>query len=539
MKLNLKTKLLLSFLAVSLITLVVGMVGRYGMNLTLSELSGVAEKIQKRRAFMAEAIELARSAQVDFKTQVQEWKNILLRGTDPESYDKHLEAFGKEEAATQQTLLKLKELLANEGISTTNIDGALQAHAELGPKYREALKSYDKANIASAQLVDKLVHGMDRAPASAIGDTVAMVQAFEAENTSADRKRVEARHHFIGLVTLVAMIGGVALALGSGFYLGISISRRMTRISTALADASEHVLIASSQISSASQSLANAAGEQAASLEETSSSLEEMASMVARNTDNAGRANKLAGQTRAAAEAGSTEMEVMVQAMAGIQASSSDIAKILRTIDEIAFQTNILALNAAVEAARAGEAGMGFAVVADEVRNLAQRCAVAAKETATKVESGAFATKQGVEISQRVASHLVDIVDKARQLDSLAAEVAGACREQSQGIAHVNEATTKIDQITQTNAASSEECAAAAEELHSQAQRLRDATQDLVKVVSGGSKPSGPVTGIAQPALNGHAHQNSAKPAKAIRNGSVGTVNGHESVSWQEAGSEA
>ena len=153
---------------------------------------------------------------------------------------------------------------------------------------------------------------------------------------------------------------------------------------------------AAGQVSSASQSLAEGASEQAASLEETSSSLEEMSSMTKRNAENAQKANELAKQARAAADTGVGDMQAMNAAMDAIKASSDDIAKIIKTIDEIAFQTNILALNAAVEAARAGEAGMGFAVVADEVRNLAQRSAQAAKETAAKIEGAVSKTAQGV-----------------------------------------------------------------------------------------------------------------------------------------------
>jgi methyl-accepting chemotaxis protein len=141
------------------------------------------------------------------------------------------------------------------------------------------------------------------------------------------------------------------------------------------------------------------------------------------------------------------------------------IAKIIKTIDEIAFQTNILALNAAVEAARAGEAGMEFAVVADEVRNLAQHSAQAAKETAAKIEGAIGNTSQGVEISCKVAQALYDIVAKARQVDELAAEVANASGEQSRGITQINTAVGQVDKVTQSNAASAEESAAAAEEL--------------------------------------------------------------------------
>jgi len=239
---------------------------------------------------------------------------------------------------------------------------------------------------------------------------------------------------------------------------------------------------AATQVSSASQTLAEGSSEQAASIQETSSSLEEMASMTQRNAENAQKANDLAREARQAADKGAQDMQAMNQAMEAIKISSDDIAKIIKTIDEIAFQTNILALNAAVEAARAGEAGMGFAVVADEVRNLAQRSAQAARETTAKIEGAIGKTGQGVQLSKKVAATLNEIVVKARQVDELASEVANASREQTQGITQINTAVGQMDKVTQSNAASAEESAAAAEELNAQAELMREAVQKLTQL---------------------------------------------------------
>jgi len=244
-------------------------------------------------------------------------------------------------------------------------------------------------------------------------------------------------------------------------------------------------------VSAASQSLAEGASEQAASLEETSSSLEEMASMTKRNAETANRVKDLGSQARQAGDNGARDMAEMVGAMEAIKASSEDVSKIIKTIDEIAFQTNILALNAAVEAARAGEAGMGFAVVADEVRNLAQRCAQAAKETAGKIEDAVEKSQRGAEISTRVSVSLDEIVSKARQVDELAAEVAAASQEQSQGIAQVNTAVAQMDKVVQSNAGSAEESAGAAEELNAQAESLKESVARLVALVDGAQVTGG------------------------------------------------
>ena len=280
---------------------------------------------------------------------------------------------------------------------------------------------------------------------------------------------------------LIGLLAGLAVS----FWSIKTITKVLSQVSDVMSDGANQVTSAAGQVSASSQSLAEGAGEQAASLEETSSSLEEMSSMTKRNAESADKAKQLAGQARQAADTGASDMQAMSTAMEGIKLSSAEIAKIIKTIDEIAFQTNILALNAAVEAARAGEAGMGFAVVADEVRNLAQRSAQAAKETADKIEGAIAKTEQGVQISGKVASGLQEIVQKVRAVDDLVAEVAAASREQSQGIEQVNTAVGQMDKVTQSNAANAEESASAAAELNAQAEALKDAVGRLLTLVDG------------------------------------------------------
>jgi methyl-accepting chemotaxis protein len=244
---------------------------------------------------------------------------------------------------------------------------------------------------------------------------------------------------------------------------------------------------ASAQISSSGQTLADGASQQAASLEETSASLEEMSGMTKRNAASAQNAKQLAGQARVVVDTGAASMRQMSAAMQGIKMSSGEIAKIIKTIDEIAFQTNILALNAAVEAARAGEAGMGFAVVAEEVRALAQRSAAAARETAEKIEAALAKSDEGVRTSSQVSGVLDQIVEQVRQMDALVGEIATASAEQSQGIDQINHAVSEMDKITQANAATAEESAAAARELSAQSGELSELVSGLGLLVGAGA----------------------------------------------------
>ena len=290
------------------------------------------------------------------------------------------------------------------------------------------------------------------------------------------------------LYTLYLFLAILAAGGAASYWLSRSISGSLREISDRMLTGADQVASASNQVAATSQSLADGASQQAAAIEQTSSSLEPLTSSARENVKQAGAANQLTTDSRRAAERGAGDMNEMVRAMDAIKASSDDVAKIIRTIDEIAFQTNILALNAAVEAARAGEAGMGFAVVAEEVRSLAQRSAQAAKETAAKIEGAIANTARGVEISKRVGETLAEIAEKARQVDQLAAGSAQASQTQTANLDQINAAIAQMNQVTQSAAASAEESAAAAEELQAQAQSMRAAVLQLAELA--GTNPA-------------------------------------------------
>jgi methyl-accepting chemotaxis protein len=326
----------------------------------------------------------------------------------------------------------------------------------------------------------------------------------------------------VSVLVVMSLLGGFL-----GFWTSRGVNKVLKRISDSLSASAQQTVAAAAQISSASKSLAEGASEQAASLEETSSSLEEMSSMTKRNAETAGKVKALGSEARIAGDLGVQDMTALVSAMDAIKLSSAGIAKIIKTIDEVAFQTNILALNAAVEAARAGEAGSGFAVVADEVRNLAQRCAQAAKETASKIEDAVQKSAKGADISAKVAKSLEEIVGKARQVDELAGEVATASQEQSQGISQVNAAVTQMDKVTQSNAASAEESAAAAAELTAQAELLKDAVSDLLRLVDGQKAHQGQT---AMPSAARRVYHAAATPMVRAKATPHGNGNGQKPV---------
>ena len=264
-----------------------------------------------------------------------------------------------------------------------------------------------------------------------------------------------------------------------GEYLKIknAVNHTMKAISGVLTNinlAAEQVSIGSNQVSNSSQALSQGATEQASSIEQLSASIADIAIQTKQNSERAVQANDLAMRAKNDADVGNDQMKLMLNSMEDINEASANISKVIKVIEDIAFQTNILALNAAVEAARAGQYGKGFAVVADEVRNLAAKSANAAKETTTMIEGSIKKTEIGTKIAGETADALGKIVVGVEQAANLVAEIATSSNEQATGISQVNQGIEQVSQVVQVNSATAEESAAASEELSSQADLLKE-----------------------------------------------------------------
>jgi methyl-accepting chemotaxis protein len=295
----------------------------------------------------------------------------------------------------------------------------------------------------------------------------------------------------------------------------------LKRMTVELHESEDQIGSAATQVSGSSASLAQGASEQAASLEETSASIEEISSMTKKNAENSQVAAEVMGAVDKHVKDGNRTLEQMVLSMHEISASSDKIGKIIKVIDEIAFQTNILALNAAVEAARAGEAGMGFAVVADEVRNLAQRSAQAAKDTASLIEDSIAKATEGGQKLQQVTEVIRAITESSAKVKTLVDEVNLGSQEQARGIDEISKAVGQMNQVTQSTAANAEESASASQELSGQATAMSQIVENLRSMVIGNSgetnarRPVSARASIAAPRTIAAPSRRPAKPGMA------------------------
>jgi len=330
-------------------------------------------------------------------------------------------------------------------------------------------------------------HDLEKTEVS-LAATERIFQAISDQTRQSVQGNLSASEAFATKVTmglLLLITAGAVISMLIGLFLGRAISRPVLKAIDELAANAQQVAESAAVVSAASLALSDGAASQAASQEEAASSLEEVASMSASNADNADQANAFMRQVSEVMELTGASMTALVNSMEAISKGSTETAKIVKTIDEIAFQTNLLALNAAVEAARAGEAGAGFAVVADEVRSLALRAAEAAKNTSELIERTGKQVKEGALVAQQTNDSFLKVSEHTTRVVSLVGEIAQASGEQAKGTHQINQAVTEMSSITQRNSASTEETASAAQSMAALAGEAQGVVGRLATLISG------------------------------------------------------
>ncbi len=477
-QLRLSAKLICSFLLVTLITFILGCIGWVSIQKLGANLAQINNK-------MLPSIQDLLTMESGMNSILAAERSMLIAPDQDEM------VFQKNR---MNTIWKDVEKSAKNYESIISLQGERELWTTLQTTWSAWKDSHDQVvnlalvgTTASKKKAQEISYTVARQNFLKSEDTLKKIIAFNRQASDLEDKRAENEQRNTSVLIVISIAVGLLLSLGLGYFLSTSITRSIKNSVDSLTESATQIAAASTQLSATSQQLAEGSSEQAAAIEETSTTLEETSSMVQQNTENTRQAGLLSKQTIDAADHGNREMAQMMASMNELKKSSDQIAKIIKVIDEIAFQTNILALNAAVEAARAGEAGMGFAVVAEEVRNLAQRSAQAAKDTAAMIENNIELAGKGVSVSERVQEALSTITQQAKKVNELMEEIVVASQEQSQGILQVNKAITQMETVTMSNAAGAQESASAAEELNAQVFSTREIVHQLKALVDGGA----------------------------------------------------
>jgi methyl-accepting chemotaxis protein/methyl-accepting chemotaxis protein-1 (serine sensor receptor) len=444
--------------------------------------NGLGGRLDEAIHVIARQIELAGELRANVYTFRLQERGILLFShiKAPQQVESCLKAY---DSAMDKSFQNIRDMRA---LVTSDRDRQWLDAAEAGIRDYKTLQMEVRRLVAEGKLSDATESDRKNlVPTGAriIGALDHFGEAMHSNNAATDEEGARMRRS-AKIVVLFILIACIPV----GFIISVVMmrtARQLQRTASDLDKAAGQVASAAHRISDSSQSLAQAASEQAASIEQTSASSEEISMMAQRNTSDSQSAAETVDHSQRDIAAASTSLDEMIIAIGEIETSSGKISRIIKVIDEIAFQTNILALNAAVEAARAGEAGMGFAVVADEVRNLAQRCAQAARETTALIEDSIGKSHAGKQRVDRMAESIQALAAQGENLKKLVHDVSSGSREQCQGIDQIAKTIAQMEKVTAATASGSEESAAASEQLRAQAKALHGVVSALIRMVGG------------------------------------------------------
>ena len=500
---KLKLKIPLFFAFALVLSLVAGTAGLFVVSHSLDTFeSEVMQHVADERAISG--------LSSHFKTQVQEWKNTILRGSDSALLEKHWNAFQQQEKAVADGAQALKGKLGDQAFNQ-QLDLFIAAQIKMASGYREGFEKFNHSGFDSS-VGDMAVRGIDREPAKLLDDLGSQIAKRRAEVAAAafsdDRRAIWLAVGVMGFACVVGLGIGLLLSrhvvtplleatriarevasgdlarevVATGSDETSSLLRSLSEMQAQLRklvgsvrDNAEGVATASAEIAQGNQDLSQRTEQQAAALQVTASTMEQLGATARNSSESAHRASGLASNAREVAIRGGAVVGRVISTMAGINQSSQKISEIISVIDGIAFQTNILALNAAVEAARAGEQGRGFAVVASEVRSLAGRSAAAAREIKTLISASVDQVTAGSQLVDEAGQTMQEVVSAISGVSDIVDEISTASTEQRTGVAQIGDEVSRMDQSTQQNAALVEESAAAAESLKHQALKLVDA----------------------------------------------------------------
>lgn len=532
MQLQLKQKLLV-LVAVALLALL--SVGAFSF-MQAHKLNDALNEAIARHALIVDTVDKARGAQVRFKTQVQEWKNILLRGKDPEAYAKHLKGFDDEERIVRQRLEQVKATAGRLGIADQlKIDAVLATFEKLGPAYRDALQHYDRNAAAPAAAVDKRVRGLDRAPSAAIDELVKQIQKISTDFNLEEAARAEQTFSSVKTGLAAFMLGAMIVLVGLSLVFVRSITGPLADLESTMSEiarhgdltqraairnqdeigrmaaafnammaqlqkiigevhgASEHVSRASEQLDGSSHALAQVSEQQSGAVASSAAAIEQLTVAIASVSDTAREVQRQASDSVDKTTEGSRKVSQLAGEVELIQRNMGEIARTVeefvrstqvitgmtREVRDIADQTNLLALNAAIEAARAGEAGRGFAVVADEVRKLAEKSARSASEidsVTRTIMSQSGAVQAAIAAGEQSIGTSTQL---AGEVEGVLGHSRDAVLQSTHGVTEIAESVSEQQAASTAIAQNMERIANMVEENNAAAQSISASTTDL------------------------------------------------------------